>query len=290
MGKPWDYDAVVLAGGAARRFGGTDKVLAVVGGRTLLDRVLHAVGRAHRVYVVGPQRDEREAGPAGTSRAGPATGRGVHWLREDPPGGGPLAGLAAAAGHCSAPLVVVAAADMPLLTAPVIDRLVAAASRPATDAALLVDAEGHRQPLAAAYRRTALLDALATLGDPRNKGFALLLRSLSTVTVEEPRAATDCDTPSDLQRVEAMMLTDWTRRLATELGVADDLGPTSEEGPPLDLDQILDLARDAAHAVDRPAAPVTTFLVGYAAARRGGGPEAIADCARIARELAAGWE
>lgn len=30
---------------------------------------------------------------------------------------------------------------------------------------------------------------------------------------------------------------------------------------------LLDLARDVAHTVDRPAAPLTTFLVGYAAGR-----------------------
>jgi len=282
VGKSRDYDAVVLAGGAARRFGGSDKVLAVVGGRTMLDRVLDAVGGARAVYVVGPRRAEVER-PHRVRRGD------LHWLREDPPGAGPLAGLAAAAGHCRAAVVAVAAADMPLLTASVIDRLVDAVARPGVDAALLVDAEGHRQPLAAAYRRPALLDALVAIGDPRNKGFAPLLRSLRTVTVEEPQAAADCDTPSDLERVEAMMLTDWTRRLADELGITD-LSPTSEKGPPLDLDLVLDLARDAAHAVDRPAAPLTTFLVGYAAARRGGGAEAIEDCARIARELAARWE
>lgn len=35
----------------------------------------------------------------------------------------------------------------------------------------------------------------------------------------------------------------------------------------LDIDQILDLAGDAARMVVRPAAPLTTFLVGYAAGR-----------------------
>ena len=30
---------------------------------------------------------------------------------------------------------------------------------------------------------------------------------------------------------------------------------------------ILDAARDAAHAVERPAAPITTFLLGYAVAQ-----------------------
>ncbi|MGW0901366.1 NTP transferase domain-containing protein, partial [Streptomyces goshikiensis] len=36
------YDAIVLAGGAARRLGGVDKPALPVGARTLLDRVLDA--------------------------------------------------------------------------------------------------------------------------------------------------------------------------------------------------------------------------------------------------------
>ena len=42
------------------------------------------------------------------------------------------------------------------------------------------------------------------------------------------------------------------------------------EDVPVELDTILGLAGDAAHAVVRPAAPLTTFLVGYAAGRAGG--------------------
>ncbi|MGW7786766.1 NTP transferase domain-containing protein, partial [Streptomyces tricolor] len=41
-GAPAPYDAVVLAGGAARRLGGADKPGLRVGGRALLDRVLAA--------------------------------------------------------------------------------------------------------------------------------------------------------------------------------------------------------------------------------------------------------
>jgi hypothetical protein len=37
----------------------------------------------------------------------------------------------------------------------------------------------------------------------------------------------------------------------------------------VDVSEILDLARDAAHTIDRRAAPVTTYLVGVAAGRRG---------------------
>lgn len=52
----------------------------------------------------------------------------------------------------------------------------------------------------------------------------------------------------------------WARRAAEIAEVPD---------APLDLDAILALARDAAHAVERPAAPVSTYLLGYAAGARG---------------------
>ena len=46
-----------------------------------------------------------------------------------------------------------------------------------------------------------------------------------------------------------MTLTQWTDRLCEALGI----------DPELEVDAILDLARDAAHQIDRPAAPLTTF-------------------------------
>lgn len=49
----------------------------------------------------------------------------------------------------------------------------------------------------------------------------------------------------------------WWRALTTELGIDIEA----------DIDTLLDLAGTAAHAVTRPAAPLTTFLVGYAAGR-----------------------
>ncbi|MFE2531932.1 DUF6457 domain-containing protein, partial [Streptomyces sp. NPDC059371] len=45
----------------------------------------------------------------------------------------------------------------------------------------------------------------------------------------------------------------------------------------------------APRAPPRPAAPLTTFLVGYAAARAGGGPEAVAEASRKAAALALRW-
>jgi hypothetical protein len=52
-----------------------------------------------------------------------------------------------------------------------------------------------------------------------------------------------------------------------------------------DIDAILDVARDAAHNVDRPAAPVTTYLLGAAVAA-GADP---AQAAAVVSELALSW-
>ena len=53
---------------------------------------------------------------------------------------------------------------------------------------------------------------------------------------------------------------------------------------------ILDVAREAAHRVERPAAPVSTFLLGYAAALAGGSVEKTENLAGRALDLAARWE
>jgi uncharacterized protein DUF6457 len=53
-----------------------------------------------------------------------------------------------------------------------------------------------------------------------------------------------------------------------------------------DVTAVLDLARDVAHGVARPAAPLTAFLLGLAVGR---GQEIGRAAARL-RELAAGWE
>ncbi len=72
-----------------------------------------------------------------------------------------------------------------------------------------------------------------------------------------------------------MNLSEWVEQLSEALGVELDT----------DVDAILDLARNAAHGIDRTAAPVTTFLVGYAAARRGGGEPHLSECFDIAEAL-----
>lgn len=66
---------------------------------------------------------------------------------------------------------------------------------------------------------------------------------------------------------------------------ADKLAAALHIEPDFDMAQILDLAGDAAHAVVRPAAPITTFLVGFAAGRAGGTPENLNEAIATATKL-----
>jgi hypothetical protein len=76
------------------------------------------------------------------------------------------------------------------------------------------------------------------------------------------------------------VLNEWTNLLKQELGLAGD------RDLEVDVRTILDLARVAAHQVDRPAAPLTTFLVGYAAGLRGGGADVVRELSALAAALA----
>jgi Domain of unknown function (DUF6457) len=71
-------------------------------------------------------------------------------------------------------------------------------------------------------------------------------------------------------------LDDWTDALCGELGL-----------DPTDVDQktVLNLARVAAHTVDRPAAPLTAYVLGLAVGR--GKP--LAETATRLQQLARAW-
>lgn len=288
------FDAVVLAGGAARRLGGADKPGVRVGGRALLDRVLTACAGAGLTVVVAAPR---------------TTARPVLWAREEPPGGGPLAALDAGLRHTTAPYVVVLSADLPFLDEETVRRLLhalggtegvggseampppAEATPPPTraDGVLVTDSDGRDQPLVAAYRAGALRRELARLAAEHDGLTGLPLRRLTAALrltrITDPVASFDCDTWDDIAAARARIrehghvLDEWITAVKDELGIDLDV----------DTAELLDLARDAAHSVARPAAPLTTFLVGYAAAKAGGGPEAVTEAARKAAALALRW-
>jgi molybdopterin-guanine dinucleotide biosynthesis protein A len=179
--------AVVLAGGTGRRMGGVDKAGVEIHGVSLLERALTATMAVGEVVVVG-------------SRA--PTSRPVTWTVEDPPQGGPAAGLLAALDAFAVPpdLVAVLAVDMPYLRAGTLARLVwAVEADPTVEGAVLVDAAGRRQTLAAVYRVSALVASRPAAGREHGLPMRRLVEPLFLVEVpavgEEAR---DVDTWDDL--------------------------------------------------------------------------------------------
>ena len=78
------FDAIVLAGGEGRRFEGASKPDVEVDGRRMIDHVLDAVAGARRIAVVAPPEFD-------VGREDPR----IVQTMEDPPLGGPAAGVAA---------------------------------------------------------------------------------------------------------------------------------------------------------------------------------------------------
>lgn len=76
-----------------------------------------------------------------------------------------------------------------------------------------------------------------------------------------------------------MTLHDWIDELCDALDIDAEF----------DESLVLDVARDAAHNVERPAAPITTYLLGYAAAIHEADPERLERLAGAAIELAEKW-
>ncbi|MFE5670782.1 NTP transferase domain-containing protein [Agromyces sp. NPDC056523] len=259
-------DAVILAGGRAERLGGASKPDLVVGGRRLLETAIAAARSAgcERIVVVGPPQLQAH---------------GCLVVREEPPFGGPVAGLAAGLAALAAPDhrgdVLVLASDLPHAEAAVARLLAARTADPGTDGVCLVDSSGRSQWLTAVYSRAALsraFDALAVPdSDPaRLHGAAMrrLAASVDLTLVAGEGTTRDIDTWSDLAEARARtggitmaepqhpeVLDEWVAEAAPLVGI---------DPADVPIGTLLELARRAAHGVARPAAPVTTFLLGLA--------------------------
>jgi molybdopterin-guanine dinucleotide biosynthesis protein A len=179
------FDAIILAGGGARRLDGSDKAMVEIDGATMLDRAIAAAGKAERVVVVGPRR--------------PITAD-VVWTQEDPPGGGPVAALAAALDHVEQDYCLLLAADLPWIAAAV-PFLLSAVTK--TDVAVLTNA-GRRNHLAAVWRTAALRAAIDDLDEVPNTAVRELLRTVRVVDVaDEADWGVDCDTWADIEAANA---------------------------------------------------------------------------------------
>ena len=168
---------------------GSHKPSLRVGEAPMVARVLAAV-RPRPALVVGRPDDVPD---------------GIPVLVEDPPGGGPVAAIAAGLGHLpeGVDVVVVLAADLPFVTSAHLDRLVSAVlHQPATEGpAVTTDATGRLNWLCAAWRRPALEAAVGRLGETAGRSMRDLAAGLRPVEVADAdHVADDVDTPDDLAR------------------------------------------------------------------------------------------
>jgi molybdopterin-guanine dinucleotide biosynthesis protein A len=278
--------ALILAGGSARRLSGTPKPLLLLADKPLLVHVARgALGvGADPVVIVGPS-EQAEMLRDRTVEALP-------WTRERPPGGGPVAAIAAGLAiladqpgwsESDDALTLVLAGDGPRVGEVLAD-LVGAAQAALADGldGAVCTVDGHDQLLACCVRVDALRDAVGDDVQGRSLYDVVGVLRLAPVAVSA-NALLDADTWDDLVQLRTMAEEEFMAdhaNLAAWIDVAsNDLNLTDIE---VDIDSVLGLARDAAHHVERPAAPLTTYLLGYAAAK---GSLSRAEVAELAARL-----
>ncbi|MCW5980934.1 MAG: molybdenum cofactor guanylyltransferase [Bryobacteraceae bacterium] len=174
----------VLAGGQSSRMG-RDKALLPYRDSVLVSWIARQVElAAGGVTLVGaPERYACLALPA---------------LADLRPGCGPLGGIETALTHTRADWNVVVACDMPGLTAPLLEDLLARAERADCDCLLPLGPDGRDEPLCAVWHRRSLAAVRAALDANRRK-VTEALRSLCVARVPAGDAgwAANMNTPAE---------------------------------------------------------------------------------------------
>ncbi|HET7187182.1 MAG TPA: molybdenum cofactor guanylyltransferase [Gemmatimonadaceae bacterium] len=168
---------VLLAGGAARRFGGQPKGLARLDGVRIADRVLTALRRASTAQLV-----------IANDPAAAQWFPGERVIADETPGLGPLGGLTTALQAAEGSSVLVVAWDMPFVTAELLCELRRRGESGAHAVVPVHGAEGWAEPLCAWYAPSALPTCRALLEAGARRAGALLdalLPAADTVGDEE---------------------------------------------------------------------------------------------------------
>jgi len=183
--------AVVLAGGAATRYG-SDKLAADLNGTSLLEHAITGLPADADLIVVGPARK---------------LSRPARFVREEPAGCGPAAAMIAGlrtAAISSPEAIVVLPGDAPAAGQGAVI-LLAALAKIETSAAAVVatDHAGRLQPLQLALRPAAAEAMIIAAGDSAGAGQSarVLLERLAVPALRIPlpaREQFDIDTPAHL--------------------------------------------------------------------------------------------
>lgn len=249
---PLKFDAIIVAGGRGSRLGGVVKADLQVGGQRLLDRVLLAARHAQQRIVVG-MVDVPD---------------GVRQIVEDPPGSGPAAGLVAGLDAIAEPAewTLVLACDLPGAEEAVPHLLRTAMAGGDADGHCLGSDDGTPQWLLGIHRSDSLRRAAADYGDPRQRSVRGLLASLRLdVIADVADVGKDVDTWDDYEA--------WDRRWRSNMEaehegwrqfVRQACEAVAVDPELVDINAVLDMTREVAHAGARPMAPISAYLLGLA--------------------------
>ena len=189
---------MVLAGGRSSRFG-SDKLAARYRGQPLVQHAVTRVAEAcgSTVLVLAPDAVPPDLPP----------GLPVTLARDAEAYEGPLAGLAGALPHVSAPWAMVVAGDMPDQSPPVLLEMLRVAGEAAVDAVALDDGDRSR-PLPCVLRADTARTVVPALLHEGERRFRALLDACRVAVIDEatwtaldPSRGTlrDVDLPADLE-------------------------------------------------------------------------------------------
>ncbi len=235
-----NIDTLILAGGKSSRLNYVDKLELKINNDKILDLVIQ--NGVNKIFVIGEKRP---------------TKLNVTWINDLTSNGGPGVGVWSGLQEITSEYVLILAGDQPFIGNYVHELC----QKVNGNGSWLVDTQGIGQPLASCVKVSALKSALEETGGV-NVSLRQILGKMDLVPITvADEVVQDLDTWTDVAKVmrESGNMTDaWIKNIANKLDINHEV---------LDVEKILDLTRDVAHNVERKVAPLTTFLLGYAAGK-----------------------
>jgi len=238
-------DTIIVAGGTARRLGGIDKVMLPLAddASSLLSGVIRVC--PGRIIVVGPHRDV-----VGVDS----------WVDDQDHDAGPAAAIWSGLLHIASTYVFLSAGDQKV-SADAVDQVCSAAI--GQDGAWALRTDGSGQPLFACVNANKLRALLEPTRGVNQSPLRLMAELEMVGVVVGEHDVSDIDTWQDVaQAVRGNSMDQitqmWLKRVADVLNV---------DQHDIRVEELLNLTREVAHGVERKSAPLTTYLLGYAAGK-----------------------
>ncbi|MFB2668512.1 molybdenum cofactor guanylyltransferase MobA [Shewanella xiamenensis] len=187
-------DAVILAGGMARRMGGDDKGLVELNGKAMIEHTIERIKPQVKEILINANRNQTRYAEFGfTVLSDEHTG----FL-------GPLAGMITAMGHTQTDYLLVVPCDCPLLPRDLVARLLAAIE--ANDAELAVASDGEREQPVVMLLKPSLRESMTAFleaGERKIDFWYAKHRFAVAVFTDQPNAFVNVNTPEQKQRLAA---------------------------------------------------------------------------------------